>query len=156
MEDLSLHVLDVVENSIAASARHVAVRIVENTELDLLVITIMDDGAGMDAETARRALDPFFSGKEVKRIGLGLPLLAQAARECDGSLELMSEVRTGTTIRARFRLSHPDRKPLGDMQETLRTLRAGRPELEIAYEHRRDGEPVAGIRAGSITGNARW
>jgi signal transduction histidine kinase len=156
MEDLSLHVLDVVENSIAASARHVAIRIVEDTKLDLLMIAIMDDGVGMDAETAQRALDPFFSGKEVKRIGLGLPLLAQAARESDGSLELMSEVGTGTTIRARFRLSHPDRKPLGDMPETLRTLRAGRPELEIVYEHRRDGAPVARIQAGCITGNARW
>ncbi len=119
MEDLSLHVLDVVENSIAAAARRVVIRIVEDTEFDQLLIVIADDGHGMDKETVQRALDPFFSTRGTKRIGLGIPLLAQAARESDGSLELLSEVGTGTTIRARFRLSHPDRKPLGDMPATV-------------------------------------
>jgi heterodisulfide reductase subunit A len=147
MEDLSLHVLDVVENSIAASARRVVIRIVEDTELDLLLIEIADDGDGMDREAVQQALDPFFSTRGTKRIGLGIPLFAQAAREADGNLELMSELGTGTTVRARFRLSHPDRKPLGDMGETIRTLRAGRQELEIEYEHRRDGHLVTGAEA---------
>lgn len=156
MEDLSLHVLDVVENSIRASARHVMIKVVEFTEIDLLVLEISDDGEGMSRETVQRALDPFYTTVDSKRIGLGIPLLAQAARECDGSLELMSEIGTGTTIRARFRLSHPDRKPLGDMAATVRMLLAGRPGLRIEYEHRRDGKLVAGIEAGSVTGDTRW
>jgi heterodisulfide reductase subunit A len=153
MEDLSLHVLDVVENSVAASARRVVIRIVEDTELDLLLIEIADDGDGMDRETVQKALDPFFSTRGTKRIGLGVPLLAQAARECGGDLELMSELGAGTTVRARFRLSHPDRKPLGDMLETVRTLRAGRTELEIEYEHRRNGQLVTGPEAEPMTAN---
>ena len=153
MEDLSLHVLDVVENSVAASARRVVIRIVEDTELDLLLIEIADDGDGMDRETVQKALDPFFSTRGTKRIGLGVPLLAQAARECGGDLELMSELGAGTTVRARFRLSHPDRKPLGDMLETVRTLRAGRTELEIEYEHRRNGQLVTGPEAEPLTAN---
>jgi len=156
MEDLSLHVLDIVQNSIAASARNVLIRVVEYTELDFLLLEITDDGEGMAWETVRRAPDPFFSTHESKRIGLGIPLLAQATRECDGSLDLLSEKGAGTVIRARFRLSHPDLKPLGDMAATVQTLLAGRPELHIEYEHRRDGQLVSGIEAESVTGDSRW
>ena len=156
MEDLSLHVLDIVQNSIAASARNVLIRVVEYTELDFLLLEITDDGEGMAWETVRRAPDPFFSTHESKRIGLGIPLLAQATRECDGSLDLLSEKGAGTVIRARFRLSHPVLKPLGDMAATVQTLLAGRPELHIEYEHRRDGQLVSGIEAESATGDSRW
>lgn len=156
MEDLSLHVLDVVENSIAASARNLRIRVVEYTEFDLRLLEITDDGHGMAWETVRRAPDPFFTTDESKRIGLGIPLLAQAVQECDGSLDLLSEVGTGTVIRARFRLSHPDLKPLGDMAATIKTLLAGRPELHIEYEYLRDGQLVAGIEAGAVTGEPTW
>lgn len=139
MEDLALHILDIVENSIAASARRIAIVIVEDTERDVLSIEIRDDGKGMDAETRERALDPFFTTRTTRRVGLGIPLLAQAARESDGSFKLLSEPGKGTTVKASFRRSHPDRKPLGDMLETIRTIMAGRPELELSYEHRIDG-----------------
>ena len=156
MEDLSLHVLDVVENSIRASARHVMIKVLEFTEIDLLMLEITDDGEGMNREAVQRALDPFYTTQGSKRIGLGIPLLAQAARECDGNLELMSEVGVGTMVRAKFRLSHPDRKPLGDMSATVRMLLSGRSGLRIEYEHRRDGKLVGGIEAGSVEGETRW
>lgn len=139
MEDLALHILDIVENSIAASARRVEILIVEDTREDLLVIEIRDDGKGMDPETREKALDPFFTTKmRRRRVGLGIPLLAQAARESEGQFEIVSDPGKGTAVRASFRHSHPDRKPLGDILETIRTLTAGRPELELRYEHRID------------------
>lgn len=138
MEDLSLHILDIVENAIAAMAERVEVRIVEDTTNDLLSVEIKDDGKGMDAETRRKALDPFFTTRTTRRVGLGIPLLAQAARESEGELELVSAVGKGTLVRASFRRSHPDRKPLGDLQETLLTILAGTPQLELLYEHRVD------------------
>ena len=138
MEDLALHVLDIAENSIAASAQRVEILIIEDTKKDLLVIEIRDDGEGMDPETRERVLDPFFTTKTTRKVGLGIPLLAQAARESEGRFEVVSEPGKGTTVRATFRHSHPDRKPLGDMLETIRTLVAGRPELRLRYEHRTD------------------
>jgi len=138
MEDLALHVLDIAENSLASSAQRVEILIVEDTTEDLLVIEIRDDGAGMDPETRERVLDPFFTTKRTRQVGLGIPLLAQAARESEGQFEIVSEPGKGTTVRATFRHSHPDRKPLGDMLETIRTLMAGRPELQLRYEHRTD------------------
>lgn len=66
-------------------------------------------------------------------------MLAQAARECDGSFDIISEPEKGTTVKASFRHSHPDRKPLGDVAETISTIMAGKPELELKYEHWIDG-----------------
>jgi hypothetical protein len=143
MQDLSLHILDIVENSIAASARRIEIRIAEDTRQDLLSVEIRDDGQGMDAEAQKKALDPFFSTKTTRRVGLGLPLLAQAARETGGSLQLESEPGGGTTVKAMFQLSHPDRKPLGDIAETLRTILAGRPELDLQFEYRKDSQVIA-------------
>ena len=100
MEDLSLHILDIVENALAASARAVEILIVEDAEQDRLSLEIRDDGKGMDEETRRRALDPFFTTRTTRRIGLGLPLLAQAAQASGGRLELESAPGRGTTVRA--------------------------------------------------------
>ena len=143
MEDLSLHILDVVENCIAASASRIEIRIVEDTDRDLLSLEIRDNGKGMDAETRKKALDPFYTTRTTRRVGLGLPLLAQAAREGGGHFELDSEPGRGTTVRAVFQLSHPDRKPLGDIAGTLETILTGRPELDLQFAYQRDSKLVA-------------
>jgi len=138
MEDLSLHILDIAENSITASAKRIEIRIDEDQAKDLLTIEIKDDGKGMDEQTLKKVLDPFFTTRTTRRVGLGLPLLAQAARESDGKIELDSRPGGGTTIRAYFRYSHLDRKPMGDIDETLRTLVVGHPEIDFLYEHKKN------------------
>jgi signal transduction histidine kinase len=84
MEDLSLHILDVVENSIKAKATRIEIRLRDDAARDRITLEIVDDGVGLDAETVQKALDPFFSTKETRSIGLGLPLLAAAARAANG------------------------------------------------------------------------
>ncbi len=140
MQDLSLHILDIVENSLAAGARKVEIRIEEDSAADRMKVEITDDGCGMDEEMARKALDPFFTTKTVRRVGLGLPLFAEACRMTGGELSLQSCPGKGTTVRATFQCSHIDRKPLGPMADTLMTLIIGHPEVELAYEHRKDGK----------------
>ena len=142
MEDLSLHILDIVENSVKAEAREIRIVIAEDTEGDRLSLEIHDDGKGMDETTRRKALDPFFTTRTTRRFGLGLPLLAEAARQSGGSLELDSAPGRGTIVTVDFQISHPDRKPLGDIASTLGTILAGRPELDLAFEYRRDGAVV--------------
>jgi anti-sigma regulatory factor (Ser/Thr protein kinase) len=143
MQDLSLHILDILENSIAASASRIEIELEEDTRRDLLCLEIRDNGRGMDAQTRKRALDPFFTTKTTRRVGLGLPLLAQAARESGGTLQIASQPGQGTLVKAVFQLSHPDRKPLGDIAETLRTILSGRPELDLQFQYKRDSEVVA-------------
>jgi signal transduction histidine kinase len=139
MEDLSLHILDIAENSISGSAKRIEIRIDEDQAEDLLTIEIKDNGKGMDEQTLQKALDPFFTTRKTRKIGLGLSLLAQATRESDGKFELNSSPGKGTTVKATFSSSHPDCKPLGDIHETMRALIAGHPEIDFLYEHKRNG-----------------
>ena len=142
MEDLSLHILDVVENSLRSEARRVQILVIEDVKQDLLTLEIKDDGKGMDPEKCARAADPFFTTKPGRRFGLGLALLAQAAREAEGDFHVSSLPGAGTTVRVTFRWGHPDRKPLGDIGATLQTLVVANPEVDFVYEHRRGAEVV--------------
>ena len=138
MEDLSLHLLDIAENSVKAQARLISIAIEESKEKDLLTINIMDDGKGMDEETKANALDPFFSTKKERRIGLGLSLLKEAARAANGRFSLESEPSRGTEVVATFQASHIDTKPLGDIPQTLITLIVGNPAVDLHYRHKTD------------------
>ncbi len=124
MEELALHILDIAENSIAAGARHVDIRVSEDLAADRLTVEIRDNGRGMAEQVLRRAADPFFTTKGTRPVGLGLSLLEQAARAAGGSLRIQSRPGAGATVTAEFRHSHPDRQPLGDVAATL--LDAGR------------------------------
>lgn len=139
MQDLSLHILDIAENSVRARARTVSIRVEEDGRRDVLSLEVEDDGRGMDEETRLKSLDPFFSTRTTRRVGLGLPLLAEAARAADGRLALESGPGQGTRVRAEFRLSHIDRKPLGDIVQTLVTLIVGNPGTDFVYRHCLDG-----------------
>ncbi len=152
MQDLSLHILDIAENSLAAGATRVEIRIEEDLRADRLVLAITDDGCGMDEATLKQALDPFFTTKTVRRVGLGLPLLAEACRITEGELDLQSSPGAGTRLKAVFRHSHIDRKPLGPIGDTLLTLIVGHPEVDFWYEHRK-GDRVFSLDTREIKGD---
>lgn len=139
MKELSLHILDLAQNSVEAGARKLTIVIDEDLAADRLTITITDDGAGMDAETVRRVVDPFVTTRTTRRFGLGLPLLDAATQRCAGRLVIQSAPGQGTKVAAEFQHSHIDRAPLGDLGATLATIIAANPELELDYRHRIDG-----------------
>lgn len=134
MEDLSLHILDIVENSLRANAKNIQIKLTQSREKDLLIVEVRDDGEGMDEETLKQAVNPFFTTKEGKRIGLGLPFLSQSAEEAEGKLEIESARGKGTRVIATFKLSHIDRKPLGNLQETVKCLKATHPDVNLSFE----------------------
>jgi len=142
LEDISLHVLDVVENSLSAQARTVSIRIVDDAQRNVITVEIEDDGRGMDEATARRALDPFYTTKKTRRVGLGLPMLAQSARESGGGIEIRSAVGKGTWVKATFQRNHPDCRPIGDMLKTLSTLVESHPQVNFVYEHTENGKTL--------------
>jgi len=140
MRELSMHILDVLENALGAAATQVELTIVEDLELDRLTITVKDNGRGMDADTARRSLDPFFTTRTTRHVGLGLPLFAAAAARCDGGLTLKSTLGQGTIVMASLRHSHLDRAPLGNLTDTLLAFLLGAGEgMQLRYEHRVSG-----------------
>ncbi len=140
MEEIALHILDVAENSIAASASLIEVRVVEDEAADMMTVEMADDGKGMTAEMLESVRDPFFTTKLGRRTGLGVPMFAQAAREAGGSFTIESAPGTGTRMVATFRLGHPDRMPLGGPRETMAVLAGAHPEVDFVCEHVRNGD----------------
>lgn len=128
------------ENAIAAKANRIEVTVVEEPGKDRLEIEIRDDGIGMDEEIRQKAMDPFFTTRTSRKVGLGLSFLGQAAQEAGGTLEIESSPGDGTTVRATFQYSHIDRKPLGDMIETMITLLIGNPDIDFHYTHVRENK----------------
>jgi hypothetical protein len=135
MMELSMHVLDVVENSTRAGAQRVSIAITEDRKQDDLTIVITDDGTGMEPETLKKVLDPFYTSKTVRRVGLGLPLFSQAAKKAGGSFSVESKAGEGTKVSAHFKHHHIDRQPLGNMAKTMVTLIAGCPDVDFVYTH---------------------
>ena len=140
MIQLALHILDIVENSTRAGATLVVIEITEDLKKDLLRIEIEDNGHGMSGEMLGRALDPFFTTKDVRRIGLGLPMLRQAAEHSGGHFEIVSSPAQGTKVCAEFRHGHIDRQPMGDVAGVITALIAGNPDTDFIYRHRYDGK----------------
>lgn len=140
MTELSLHILDIAYNSIAANAKHITVRVDIDSGRDLMSIEIADDGKGMDAELLERVTNPFSTTRTTRRVGLGIPLFKAAAESAGGSFKIKSEVGKGTTTAATFEISNIDRMPLGDLAETVTTLISGAPQTEIRLEYTVDGD----------------
>jgi len=139
MLELSLHILDVLENAVEAGAKRIELNIIEDRVQDTMRIEAKDNGRGMSRELCERVLDPFVTTRTTRRVGLGLPLLAAAARRCEGDLSVESEPGRGARVEATFRRSHLDRAPLGDMASTLLAVLLADPPVDVAYTHQVDG-----------------
>jgi len=139
MREIALHILDIVQNSIAAQASTVSVDIHEDTAGDVLRVSITDNGKGMSAETVAKVTDPFFTTRTTRKVGLGLPMLKQVALACDGGFEIDSEPGRGTKVSVSYRRSHIDRPPLGDMASTMLTILLGNEDVDYIYNHSSDG-----------------
>jgi 3',5'-nucleoside bisphosphate phosphatase len=138
MEDIALHILDIAQNSLEAGAGTIEIEILENLREDRLVVEVRDNGRGMDPETAAKAIDPFFTTRTTRQVGLGLPLLAAAAKAAGGSLTINSKPGQGSVVTAIFQHRHIDRAPLGDIETTLMVLLAGQPDKDICFRHQVD------------------
>jgi hypothetical protein len=136
VEDLCFHLLDLVQNSVAAGAKNIFVSINESSAQDALTIEVIDDGRGMDAPTLEKIQDPFFTTKGFKKVGLGIPLLKATTQMCHGDFRIASTVGRGTTIKARLQKSHLDCPPMGNLEETLLSLLVSLDSLHIHFSYR--------------------
>lgn len=130
MREISLHILDLVENSIRAGARVIAVSLEEEPTQDCLSICVEDNGPGLPV-SGETAADPFFTTKEGKRTGLGLSLFKFRAEQAGGSFQLSRSSLGGLAVRASMPLSSVDRSPLGDLAGTLASVVCTNPGIEL-------------------------
>ncbi len=140
MRELSLNILDIAQNSITAGASLIAIEVNENTELHTLLIGIYDNGKGMTEEQVRSVIDPFFTTRTTRKVGMGIPLFKMAAEQTGGRLEIKSEIGVGTEVRAYFMTDSVDFTPLGDMASTVQMLITMNTDRDFLYKHSVDGK----------------
>ncbi len=135
MRELSLHILDIAQNSITAGSSCIVIEIVEDSIQDLFSIEIIDNGKGMDEDFLKKVTDPFVTTRQTRKVGLGISLFKAAAEMCNGRFTIQSTIGKGTIVTAQFQRSHIDRVPLGNIAETMMTLIMANEHIDYIYKH---------------------
>jgi signal transduction histidine kinase len=131
MNELSLHILDICQNSIKANATLIEIDVIDNAAANTYTIIIKDNGKGMDGKTLSQVSDPFYTTRTTRKVGLGISLFKMACEQAEGTFEITSKVNSGTVIKAVFQNNHIDRAPLGDIEETLVILLLNEANIDI-------------------------
>ena len=154
MRELSLHILDLAQNSIEAGAHNVIIEINEN-ENGFFVFRISDDGHGMSEEMVQKIRDPFVTTRTTRKVGMGIPFMDMVTKQCGGHLLIQSRKGKGTVVEAAFAKDNIDRPPLGDIVSSIKVLLVGTPYLELKFIYKIDGTKIiigmgtCGIAAGA-------
>lgn len=140
MRELSLNILDIAQNSISAGAPLITIEVSENRTDQTLLIGIYDNGRGMSEEQVKSVIDPFFTTRTTRKVGMGIPLFKMAAEQTGGSLEIKSELGVGTEVKAYFKTDSVDFTPLGDAASTIQMLITMNTDRDFVYKHIVDGK----------------
>lgn len=138
MRELSLNILDIVQNSIVANANLIEIKLDEITE-NTLEITVTDNGKGMSKEQLKNVQSPFFTSRTTRKVGLGVPLFKMASEMTGGTFTIDSELNKGTQLKATFDTAHIDFTPVGDIPGTISLLVSCNPDIDFVYSQARNG-----------------
>ena len=138
MRELSLNVMDVAQNSVRAQASLVKIIVNESDKDDLLKISIEDNGCGMTQEQVSQVIDPFFTTRTTRKVGLGVPLFKLSAEQTGGSFDIKSKPGEGTLTEASYIKSHVDMTPLGDINSTVEILIRCNPDIDFVFTRSTD------------------
>ena len=136
IEELDMHLLDLVQNAYSADSTRVDVKVICDDTLDRLTMSVSDDGQGMDEDTLERVRRGYYSTKSEDSVGLGIPLLRETAQHCDGRFSIESQPGKGTNVAAVFRRSHVDLPPFGNLAATFLNIlvTAGSRYVSISFQ----------------------
>lgn len=140
MNELSLYILDIMENSVHADAKLAELIIDEEVKDNLLTIDVTDDGRGMDKEILKRVYNPFYTTRTTRKVGLGIPLFKEQCELCGGHLIIESTVGKGTHLTGTMKLDSVDLLPMGNIVDTILTLAMNEMNVDIKYTHIRNGK----------------
>lgn len=146
MRELSLNILDVSQNSVSADADLIEIEVAEDTKKGEMRISISDNGTGMTAEQTKSVIDPFYTTRTTRKVGMGIPLFKMAAEMTGGTFSIQSQTDKtdkGTKIVAVFNTRSTDFTPLGDMSSTIALLIAMNDRIDFIYRHSVDDRAFA-------------
>ncbi len=133
MRELSLNILDIAQNSISAGASLTEIVVDENTKDKTLLIGIYDNGCGMTEEQVKSVIDPFFTTRTTRKVGMGIPLFKMSCEQTGGKFTIESEKGVGTKINALYKTDSIDFTPLGDIAATIVTIVSMNADKEFLY-----------------------
>ena len=132
MRELSLHILDLAQNSLTAGASRLDIIVEIDHKKDLVAITLSDDGKGMAPDFLKTVTSPFTTTRTTRKVGLGIPMFKENAELTGGTFSIESTVGVGTKMRAGFVLSTAGRSGRDDDL-------AGRIQSRISFSSRLSG-----------------
>ncbi len=136
MKDFSMHILDIVQNSIRANATKIEIKVTEDEMADLFLFSVADNGSGMSEAFMKEVRNPFTTSRTTRKVGLGIPMLEQTCQQCDGNLEIKSTLGVGTTIIATMSYKNIDRPPMGDLCSSIHIVVVTNPTVQFKYIHK--------------------
>lgn len=138
MDELSLYILDIAYNSIRANASHIIIKIIDSIKDNIIQITIIDDGIGMSEDMVNKVIDPFYTTRTTRKVGLGIPMLKQNAELTGGYLNIISKENVGTTIDVTFTKDNIDTPVMGNLIESMLTLIQANESIDYLFDYTSD------------------
>ena len=138
MNELSLHIIDLVQNSVRAKAKFIEIILVDDKERDEILLVVKDDGKGIRNDEIEKVVDPFYTTNREKKVGLGISLLYQTSLHCDGDFKIVSTENKGTIVFAKFKRSHIDLPPIGNIEDTLLSLLTLTDSIDFKFVYRKN------------------
>jgi hypothetical protein len=135
MKELSMHILDIAQNSVRAKGKNIIIEVKELIDINIFEFSIKDDGSGIPKEIFDTIKDPFTTSRTMRKVGLGIPLLNDTCSICNGELILDTKKDIGTSIKATMEYNSIDRPPLGDIVGTIAGLITSNENINIKYIH---------------------
>lgn len=135
-----MHIMDILQNSTRAKATEIGLDVLLDSAKDTLTLVFRDNGCGMDEAMVKNVINPFFTTRTTRKVGLGLPLLKQNTEMTGGSMNIESTVGVGTTVTAIFGLTHINTPPMGDLAGTMVLTISANPDIRFLFHYKRDEE----------------
>lgn len=140
MKEISLHIMDIVQNSITANATLIEIVLDIQQQKNELSVSIKDNGKGMSAEMVANVTSPFVTTRTTRKVGLGISLFKAGAENTGGNFVITSELGKGTEVKASYQLNHLDRPPIGDFSGTMQTIIICNPNIDFVVGVVKDNE----------------
>ena len=134
MTDLSCFLLDILFNSVEAKSKNINLIIKEDVVNNILEVCIIDDGMGMTKEQLNRVTDPFYTSRNTRKVGLGIPFYKELCEQCGGTFHIDSKEYIGTTIMSTFQYNAIDLPDIGDMEDTICLIIMNQ-DVDLLYQH---------------------
>ncbi len=138
MKTLSLHLFEIVSNSVFYGANNIEIIVKDSKKENIYLFEVKDNGCGIKKENIEKVTDAFFTSRTTRKVGLGLALTKMKAEQCGGNLEIESTYGYGTKVKFWFTHNHIDRPPLGEIEEVIVLTATMKENINLNYKHTTD------------------